>query len=240
MDGRQKILIVDDNLAVIRVLENILLGEGFEVWAAYTGEDALDLILKKGLPHLAIVDLYLPGMDGFTFCRKVLRFSDLPIIMLSAEGEEETVVEGLNRFAEDYIVKTNPNAFRKSELVSRVHRVIRRMGDFAYTLSPLIEVNDGLQISFAERKMIRHGNEISLTPTESKMLYILMRNAGRTVSSDYLIRRLWPFEMAYEDRLHTHIHRLRKKIEDNPREPEYIVADWGNGYTFPRFEQSAH
>ncbi len=236
MDERQRILIIDDNVAVIRVLENILEEEGFDVWPSLTAEDGLELIQKKGLPHLAIVDLDLPGMDGFAFCRKVLTFSDLPIIMLSADGAEKTVVEGLDRFAEDYIVKTKPNAFRKGELVSRVNRVMRRIGDFAYTLSPLIHVNDNLQISFSERRMVRNGKELTLTPTESKMLYILMRHAGRTVSSEYLIRRIWPLEMAFEDRLHTHIHRLRKKIEDNPREPEYIVADWGNGYIFPRFD----
>ena len=148
--------------------------------------------------------------------------------MLTAIDDEETVVFGLDRYAEDYIVKP----FRAAELVARVRRVLRRMGDFAYTLEPVIKVDDNLQIDFPNRKAFVRERPVQLTPTEAKLLYILMRNAGRTVTNGFLLRRVWPMDDAFEDRLHTHIYRLRRKIEASPKEPHYIISDWGTGYSF--------
>jgi len=182
------------------------------------------------LPHLAIVDLNMPGMDGFELCEAIHGFSDLPIIMLTAIDDENTIVHGLDEYAEDYIVKP----FRAGELVARVRRVLRRLGDYAYTLDPVIRVDDNLQIDFPNRKVIlqQQAEPITLTPTETKLLYILMRNAGRIVTNEFLLRRVWPHEDAYEDRLHTHIYRLRRKIEDTPKDPYYIISEWGTGYSF--------
>lgn len=224
------ILVVDDSPFILNAVKPTLEFEGFKVLTAVSGEEALQQISRRGLPHLAIVDLNMPGMDGFQLCEAILEFSDLPIIMLTAIDDEETIVQGLDQYAEDYIVKP----FRSGELVARVKRVLRRLGDFAYTLEPVIRVDEGLQIDFPNRKAFvnKKTTPVQLTPTETKLLYILMRNAGRTVTNEFLLRRVWPQDDAYEDRLHTHIYRLRRKIEANPKEPRYIISEWGTGYSF--------
>ncbi len=228
-----RILIVDDSLVILELVKNILEEEAYTVWKAPSGQEALKIIAQKGLPHLAIVDINMPGMDGFTFCRKVHHFSDLPIILLSAEDAENTVVEGLKQHAEDYMVKPKTGPLRAEELKARVFSVLNRVGDFSYTLEPLVIVDDGLQIDFAARRAIVRDQTVKLTPTETKMLHILMHHAGRTLPFSFLLRRLWPLEEAFEDRLHTHVYRLRKKIEADPRNPHYVLSEWGKGYKFP-------
>jgi DNA-binding response OmpR family regulator len=201
---------------------------GFEVFIAASGQQALDVISRRGLPHLAIVDIMMPGMDGFEFCRTVQEFTDLPVIMLTAVDEEETVIRGIDHFAEDYITKP----FSPRELVARVQRVLRRIGDFAYTLDPVTRVDDRLTIDFPRRQAIINIQPVDLTPTETKILYIIMRNAGRVVTTDFLLRRLWPLEEVFEDTLRVHIHRLRKKLEADPSQPQYVITERGLGYRF--------
>lgn len=232
---QHKILVVDDNLYTVRLVQATLEQQSdYKVVTAASGEEALEFIARTGLPHLAIVDYNMPpGMTGFEFCNTLHQFCDLPTIMLTAVNDEDTVIEGLEKHAEDYIIKPfNPN-----ELVVRVQRVLRRIGDFAYTLDPITEVDQRLRVDFPKRQAIINGKSISLTPTETKLLYILMRSAGKTVATDFILRRLWPLEPAFEDRLHVHMHRLRRKIEDKSL-PPYIVSERGSGYTFqPGHEQ---
>ena len=225
---QQVILAVDDNLYTLRIVQHALEQADFKVLTAVSGEDALAIMGREGLPHLAVVDIHMPpGMSGFEFCRTIHQFSDLPVVMLTAVNEENTIIEGLDEHAEDYIIKP----FSPAELIARVKRVLRRMGDFAYTMEPLTRVDDHLTVNFPERKAFIDDKAISLTPTETKLLYILMRNAGKTVSTDFIIRRIWPLEPAYEDRLHVHMHRLRRKIERKSY-PRYIVSERGAGYIF--------
>lgn len=229
-----RILVVDDSQVILRLVSHKLRQEGHEVSTAVSGEEALDLIRKQGIPHLAIVDINMPpGMDGFEFCRRLHAFSDVPIILLSAEQEEQIVALGLDRYAEDYIVKPNDGPLRIIELSSRVRRVLLRMGNFGYKLAPLIRVDERLQVNFAERYLLIEGRKVSLTPTESKILSVLMRHAGRIVTNEFLLQRVWPLEEAFEDRLHTHVYRLRRKVEPDRKEPVYIVSEWGKGYRFP-------
>ena len=141
---------------------------------------------------------------------------------------EKTVVEGLENFAEDYMVKP----FNPPELVARVTRVLGRMGDYNYTLDSTTRVDDRLLINFPKREALVDGKTVSLTPTESKLLYILIRNAGRIVTTNFILGRIWPLQEAHEDRLLVHVHRLRRKIEQNHNKPSYIVAERGMGYTF--------
>lgn len=230
----KRILVVDDDPAIRRMVGEKLDRAGFEVWTASSGEQALEIIDRRGLPHLAVVDLMMPGMDGFAFCRVVQKFCDLPVILLTAVDEEETVIQGIERFAEDYVTKP----FSPRELVARVKRVLRRIGDFAYTLDPLIQVDDRLAVDLAHQQAIVDGRPVSLTPTETKALYILMRNAGRIVTTDFLLRRLWPLEEIFEDALRVHIHRLRQKIEADPEHPRYILTERGLGYKFKASPQS--
>jgi DNA-binding response OmpR family regulator len=224
----QCILVVDDDPAILRLVRDKLDRAGFEVWTATSGQHALDVIDQRGLPHLAVVDIMMPEMGGFEFCRTVQEFTDLPVIMLTAVDEEETVIRGIEHFAEDYITKP----FSPRELVARVQRVLRRIGGFAYALDPVTQVDDRLAMDLAHRRALVDGQLVELTPTETKILYILMRNGGRTVTVDFLLRRLWPLEDVFEDALRVHIHRLRQKIEAVPRQPRYIVTERGLGYRF--------
>lgn len=225
----QRILAVDDNPYTLRILEHALSKAGFEVIAVTSAEEGLTIIERRGLPHLAIVDLNMPGLNGIEFSRKVHEFSDLPIIMLTAVNEEATIVQSIEEFAEDYMIKP----FSPGELVARVRRVLRRIGDFGYTLDPLTRVDNRLQVDFANRQAMVAGTYQSLTPTEAKLLYVLMRNAGQIVTTDFLLRRIWPLDEAFEDRLHVHVHRLRRKIETDPSDPYYVVSERGVGYRFP-------
>ncbi len=224
-----RILVVDDN-AEMRSIERLALeGAGFEVWTAASGEEAFELLEKRGLPHLALVDIMMPGMSGLELCRRIHEFIDLPIIMVTAVDEPKTVVDAIERFAEDYLTKP----VNEKELVARVRRLLRRIGDFSYTLEPRVRVDERLEIEFARQQAILDGQAVALTPTETKLLYILMRNAGRTVRTDFMLRRLWPLEEVFEDSLRSHIYRLRQKIELSPKRPRYVVTQRGLGYRFP-------
>ena len=178
----QRILVVDDNTYTLRLVKQTLEQAGFQTSTAVSGEEALTLLERHGLPHLAIVDLHMPGMSGFEFCRSVHEFSDMPVIMLTAVDNEETIIEGLERHAEDYIVKP----FGGPELVARVTRVLRRMGDYNYTLEATTSIDERLLINFPRREAIVEGEPVPLTPTESRLLYILVRNAGRIVTTEFL------------------------------------------------------
>jgi len=224
----QRILAVDDNAFTLRIVQHTLEQAGFQVVTATSGDDALKLIKRHGMPHLAIVDLHMPVMSGFEFCHQVHQYSDLPIIMLTAVNTEETIIEGLEQHADDYIVKP----FNPTELVARVRRVLGRMGNFNYTLEATTRVDERLMINFPSREVIVNSETTSLTPTETKLLYILVRNAGRIVTTEFLLNRIWPMQDAHEDRLHVHVHRLRRKVEVNHNEPTYIIAERGTGYRF--------
>jgi len=224
----QRLLVVDDDQAILRLVSDKFERAGFEVLTAGSGEAALELIARRGLPHLAVVDLNMPVMDGFEFCRRVLGFSDLPIIILTAVDEEETVIQAIDLFAEDYVTKP----FSPRELVARVSRVLRRIGDFAYSLEPVIQVDERLAVDFVGQRTLVDGRPVDLSPTEAKILYLLMRSAGRPVSSGYLLRRVWPLEEVFEDVLRVNVHRIRKKIGLNSAGLPYIVTEWGVGYRF--------
>lgn len=226
-----RILALDDNFSMLRLVSTALQKSGFQVSTASSAEEGLDLVRRHGLPHLALVDIHMPyGMNGFEFCESILNYSDLPIIMLTAVDEDETIIQTIDQYAEDYITKP----FNPGELVARVRRVLRRIGDFAYTLSAETVVDNRLTVSFPFQRITVDGIEVALTPTETKLLYILMRNAGQTVTTDFILRRLWPMETVYEDRLRVYVHRLRRKIESRPEQPRYILSQRGVGYTFAR------
>lgn len=226
LDAFQRILVVDDDEAVLRLVREKLDRAGYEVVTARSGQEALDTIRRQGLPHLALVDIHMPGMDGFEFCEIVQQYSDLPVVMLTAVDEEESIIRGIEYFAEDYITKP----FSPRELVARVRRVLRRIGDFAYTLQPVIPIDNRLAIDFGRQQAIIDNRPMELTPMENKLLYILMRNAGHTVTTEFLLSRLWPLGDVFEDALRVHIHHLRRKIEADLSNPEYIMTVRGVGY----------
>lgn len=223
------ILIVDDDISICEMVAIKLQEEGYRTWTAMSAEEALSLIRQRGLPHLAIVDVMMPGMNGFEFCERVQMWSDLPVILLTGVSDEKAVVRGIRFFAEDYVTKP----FRIAELVARVERVLRRVGDFDYALGPVLQVDARLSVDFGHQQAIVDGERIDLTPTETKLLYILMRNAGRPITHDFLLRRLWPHEERFENVLRVHVHRLRQKIEPEGA-TRYIATVRDLGYRFAR------
>lgn len=231
------ILVVDDSVEALEILRRTLEKPGYQVWTAISGEEALGRVADRGLPQLAIVDLHMPpGMDGFELCERLNQFSDIPVIMLTAIDEADTVVRAIQQFAEDYIIKP----FSPSELVARIKRVLERVGHFPFATSSPLHVDPKLSIDFPGRKLIKEGETSSLTPTEARLLYILMRHSGETVETEFLLRRMWPREITYEDRLHVYVHRLRNKLKEVEGRHQYVISERGVGYRFqPRPETAS-
>lgn len=226
-----RILVVDDSHSILEIVRSTLESHGFQTMTADSGEAALAMMESEGLPHLALVDINMPlGMDGLELCEKILQFSDLPIIMLTAIEETNTIVEAIDRYAEDYMTKP----VKSGELLARVRRVLRTIGNFGYPLTQYVQVDDNLSVNFATLTAVVEGKQVGLTPTESKLLYILMRQKGKIVSTDFMLRRLWPAEDDYadEDRLRVYVHRLRGKIERKKGGPRYVVSKRRKGYAF--------
>jgi DNA-binding response OmpR family regulator len=223
-----RVLCIDDDPDVLHLLRKTFERAGFEVATCGSGPSALGWIERHGLPHLAVVDICMPELDGIELCRRIHAFSDLPVILLTAVDEEPTVVRALDTVAEDYIVKP----FRPAEVVARARRVLRRIGDFSFVLASETPVDERLTVDFARQVAKVGGQPVPLTPIETKILHILMRSSPRTVATDYLLRRVWPLEEVFEDTLRVHVHRVRQKIEPDPARPRYVLTHRGQGYSF--------
>jgi DNA-binding response OmpR family regulator len=224
----QRILVVEDDPEMRQLIAKKMGNVGYDVLVASSGEIALSVIAQHGLPHLAIVDINMPGMSGLEFCEAVQQYSDFPVIMVTAVKDVETTIKAIEKYAEDYVIKP----FNLSELVARVQRVLRRIGDFSYTTGAQLKVDDYLTVSFAQKRVLIDGLPVELTPTETKLLYILWRNTGRVVTNQFLLGRVWSDQDVYEDTLRVHMHRLRQKVTSAQGKHQYIVTERGQGYRF--------
>ncbi len=220
-----KILIVDDDPLIPPLIARHLEEHGYEVWLAYTGTQALDILQKRGLPNLAVVDLNMPGMDGFALSNAIKTIADVPIIILSAIDQEDTIIQMLNLYAEDYLVKP----FSLRELRSRIERVLKRFPE--EPLGATVTVDERLQLDIFRQVVIVEGKEVPLTPIESKILQVLLRHRGKPLPASYIIQRVWN-ENVGEETLRVNIHRLRRKIEPDPANPVYILTEHSLGYLF--------
>ena len=219
-----KVLVCDDEPQILRALKVILRDAGFEVLPAESGEDALDLAAVRA-PDAAIVDLVLPDLNGIEVCRRLREWSELPIIVLSAIGEEDAKVEALAAGADDYVTKP----FGPRELVARVQAALRRV---APDPAEAVIAADGLEIDLGARVVRRDGHEVHLTPTEFDLLRVLARNRGRLMTHRDLLTSVWGAGYSDDTQvLRGHIANLRRKIEpaDGPR---YIKTDPRVGYRF--------
>jgi two-component system KDP operon response regulator KdpE len=221
-----RVLVVDDELQILRALRVVLREAGFEVVGAQSAAEALDQAAVRP-PQAAIVDLVLPDGDGIEVTRSLREWSEMPILVLSAIGEEEQKVRALEAGADDYITKP----FGARELVARLQAVLRRAR--AGAEEPTIEA-DGLQVDLAARVVRRDGESVHLTPIEFDLLRVLARNRGRLMTHRMLLTEVWGPGYADDvQALRTHIARLRAKIEpEDPGGPRYIVTDPGVGYRF--------
>ncbi|MBT7071647.1 MAG: response regulator transcription factor [Anaerolineae bacterium] len=228
-----RILIVDDDPGLIFMLKIKLDLEGYDVFTANSGLQALERVKEVGLPDLALVDIIMPGMNGREFANELHSFSDVPVIMLTSVGDEDTIVDAINTYADDYITKP----FRPREVVARIRRVLLRAETSSYSLGPITWADQRLGIDFANQCIYVEGEQKNLTPTETKLLYVLMHHAGKLLAPNYLQRHLWPHGAVVEETLRVNIYRLRQKIERDPANPEYLITHRGEGYSFsPNFE----
>ena len=227
--GGKRILVVDDDREIQATCRSALEGAGYEVWSAASADEAEKRLQDGGIPHLAVIDIGMPGVSGVELSRWIKGFCDLPIVLLTGNTDENTIVTTLEEFAEDYIMKP----VSLSVLVARVNRVLRRIRDFSYALEPVVRVDDRLSLELSRCSAIIDGEHVNLTPTEAKLLHVLIRDAGRTVRTEFLLHRVWPFQEVFEDTLRVHVYRLRQKIERDPKMPRYVVTMRGAGYSFP-------
>jgi two-component system KDP operon response regulator KdpE len=224
----RRILVVDDEERMVRFIRLNLEHDGFQVIEAHKGGPVLDMI-RTQLPDLVLLDIMLPDIDGFELLRLIREANSVPVIMLTAKGEEEDRVRGLELGADDYITKP----FSPRELVSRVKAVLRRVEMMAGNAEGVIEVDDRFKIDFNRREVRVDGKLIQLRPTEYRLLYHLVQNAGWVLSHEQLLMKVWGYE--YQDEPHyvrLYINYLRKKIEKDPANPQYILTERGAGYRF--------
>jgi two-component system KDP operon response regulator KdpE len=223
-----RILVVDDEKRMVDLIRMNLELEGFQVLEATNGVAALDQV-RKHIPELIILDIMMPQLDGFEVLRMLREFSNVPVILLTAKGEEEDKVRGLELGADDYVTKP----FGARELISRVKAVLRRTQSTVEPGEAVIHVDDRLSVDFNKREVIVEGQRIKLRPTEYRLLYHLMENAGWTVPHEQLLAKVWGYE--YRDETHyvrLYVNYLREKIEADPSNPKYILTERGIGYRF--------
>jgi len=231
VDNRLKdrqILVIDDEERMVRFIRLNLEHDGFRVVEAYNGSQAIEKV-RSSLPDLVLLDVMMPDIDGFEVLRIIREVSSVPVIMLTAKGEEDDRVRGLELGADDYITKP----FSPRELVSRVRAVLRRTEGTTGATHGLIEVDDRLQIDFDRREIWVDGELVKLRPTEYRLLYHLVQNAGWVISHDQLLQKVWGYE--YRDEPHyvrLYINYLRQKLERDPSNPQYILTERGVGYRF--------
>ncbi len=222
------ILTADDDPQLLRLVARNLQFEGYEVITASDGQQALEEIESHTL-DLALLDVMMPRMDGFTVCQRVREFSAVPIIIVTARGQDQDKVRGLDLGADDYLTKP----FSVDELLARVRAVLRRaqfVNNEQQTTRSAVSIGE-LTIDYTQHAVTLAGQEITLTPIEYRILAYLAQNAGRVVTQDLLLEHVWGSEYTGESHmLQVNVNRLRRKLEPTPTHPRYILTKVGVGY----------
>ncbi|GAB4110587.1 MAG: response regulator transcription factor [Roseiflexaceae bacterium] len=227
------VLVVDDEQRLINFMRMNLELEGCRVISATNGREALDRA-REEMPDLMLLDIMMPGMDGFETLRRLRQFSQMPVLILTARADEEDRIKGLELGADDYISKP----FSHRELVSRIRAVLRRHYTPPPTRQMHVKVDERLEIDFARREVLVAGERVNLRPTEYRLLYHLVQNAGYVMNHETLLTRVWGPE--YRDETHylrLYVTYLRQKIEADPANPKYILTERGIGYRFVDFKK---
>jgi DNA-binding response OmpR family regulator len=231
-----KVLVVDDEPLYVRLLEINLLTDGYQVITAYNGEDALDIVSLQS-PDLVIMDVMMPKLDGINTCERIRQFSNVPVIMITARGEESDRVKGLNVGADDYIVKP----FSATEVLARVRAVLRRTQNTNEASKGRFFTHGNLRIDFARAEVWKEDKAIFLSATEYRLLIQFAHHVGQVLTAEQLLMAIWGQQ--YKDDkeiLWVSIARLRQKLEDNPHSPQHIVTRAGLGYLMPPLEKETH
>ncbi len=227
----KKILVVDDNATLVKLVDQVLTQKGYEVFKANNGQEALRLLFDQR-PDLVLLDVVMPEMDGWQTCSRIRDVSDVPIIMLTGERTgEDDIVRGLDYGADEYLLKPVGN----KELVARVRAVLRR-AEAASFLEKRKEAvfSDGfLTVDISERKVTVNGERVKLTPREFRLLALLVENAGHILTHRQVLEKVWGWEYIDDvDYVRIYISHLRQKIEPEPAQPKYVLTESGVGYYF--------
>jgi len=229
----KKILVVDDEAIFTRMVSQMLSHKGYEVIVAGDGMEALRMMFAHK-PDLVLLDIVMPGMDGWQTCRRIREVSDVPIVMLTGKQKSEAdVVRGLDYGADDYLLKP----IGRRELVARVQAMLRRseMPSSAEEERELSYTDEYLSVDIGERRITVNGERVKLTPTEFKLFAVLLENAGHIVTQRQLLEKVWGWEYIDDiDHLRIYIWHLRRKIEQDSAQPRYILTEAGVGYYFQK------
>lgn len=223
----EKILVIDDEINLLNVIKDYLLRESYEVFTATRGNEALKLFYEIE-PDFVILDLMLPDISGEEICEQIRKKSNVPILMLTAKSSEDDKVTGLYIGADDYLTKP----FSPRELVGRVRAILRRTK--GTELTDILEFNNkDIYIDIPKRIVMKSGKKVNLTPNEFKILLKLVQNPHKVFSRSHLISSAFGYDFeGYDRTVDTHIKNLRQKIEDNVKDPKYIITVYGVGYKF--------
>lgn len=227
VEKKPKVLVVDDEPATLKYVGTNLRARGYEVLTAPDGLQAIEVAHHTTL-DLVLLDLMMPGMDGFQVCQKLREWSEVPIVILSARGQERDKVRALDIGADDYLTKP----FGVEELLARVRAVLRRSQAASQGLNQTMEMGR-IVVDFDGRRVTANGKQVKLTPTEFNLLAHLVRNAGKVLSHRAILQAVWGPEYGQEnDYLWAYVRRLRRKIEPDPEKPVYLITEAGVGYSF--------
>lgn len=225
----KKVLVVDDEKLIVKGIRFSLLQDGMEVDCAYDGKEALNMA-KANSYDMILLDVMLPKMDGFEVCQAIREFSDVPIVMLTAKGDDMDKILGLEYGADDYITKP----FNILEVKARIKAIMRRTSPerAPQVQSSVIEKGD-IKLDCDSRRLFINDNEINLTAREFELLEILIKNENKVYSRESLLKIVWGEDYPGDVRtVDVHVRRLREKIEANPSEPKYVHTKWGVGYYY--------
>lgn len=226
-----RILVVDDEPRYVRLMEANLVAEGYQVLKAYDGQSAVEMVAEKQ-PDLVLLDVMMPGLHGFASCERIRVFSNVPIIMVTAKGEEQDRVRGLDVGADDYIVKP----FSATELLARVRAVLRRAQVSGNNFQQAVFNHGNLRIDLARAEVFKEEKMVFLSATEYRLLLQFVHNLGSVLTSEDLLVNVWgPEYRDDKEILWVSISRLRQKLEEDPRNPQHIVTRSGMGYTMPPY-----
>lgn len=225
-----KILVVDDEKIIVKGIKYNLEQEGYEVETAFDGEEAIHLAHDKSI-DLILLDLMLPKVDGFTVCRNIRSFSNVPIIMLTAKGEDIDKILGLEYGADDYITKP----FNIREVTARIKAILRRVSPEVKRENQKVIVSGDIVLDYNLRIVTVRNEKVELTGKEFELLELFLKNPGEIYTRENLLDTAWNFENHREVRkVDVHIRRLREKIEEDPANPKYIITKWGVGYYYKK------
>lgn len=224
----KRVLVVDDEKLIVKGIRFSLEQDGMEVECAYDGEEALNMATSNTY-DMILLDLMLPKMDGFEVCQRIREFSNVPIVMLTAKGDDMDKILGLEYGADDYITKP----FNILEVKARIKAIMRRTGGSGQEHNPQVIENGDLKLDCESRRLFILGKEINLTAKEFELLELLVTNPGKVFGREKLLDMVWGQDYPGDVRtVDVHVRRLREKIESNPSEPKYVHTKWGVGYFY--------